>query len=65
MTLVELGFFGDPGRDMKVTLAQAFDDYRAWCKVNKVVAGLLTAWHVRGKSGHQKTCDTKRHIIGW
>lgn len=39
MTLVELGFFGDPGQDMKVTLAQAFDDYRAWCKVNKVVAG--------------------------
>ena len=38
-TLVELGCFGDPTLDMKTLLVQAWEDYHAWCKENKVHPG--------------------------
>ena len=38
-TLVELGCFGDPALDMKTLLSEAWEDYHAWCKENKVHPG--------------------------
>lgn len=38
-TLVELGCFGDPTLDMKTLLVEAWEDYHAWCKENKVHPG--------------------------
>lgn len=38
-TLVELGCFGDPASQMKELLLEAWEDYRAWCKEQKVNTG--------------------------
>ena len=38
-TLVELGCFGDPALQMKALLLEAWEDYRAWCKEQKVNTG--------------------------
>ena len=36
MTLVQLGYFGDPAGDLKGILLDAWDDNRAWCKEKKI-----------------------------
>ena len=37
MTLVQLGYFGDPAGDLKGILLDAWDDNRAWCKEKRLL----------------------------
>ena len=38
-TLVELGCFGDPALQMKALLLEAWEDFRAWCKDQRIHTG--------------------------
>jgi len=40
MTLVQLGYFGKPhgrGTSLKDLLLEAWEDYKAWCKLNGII----------------------------
>ena len=39
MTLLELGYFGDPAVPLKIALPEARHDFRIWCQLNGVHTG--------------------------